>query len=97
VSALVAHGGFVGGDSPWMLIWFGLFVLGIVFIAMALRDDHKGEKDDSIRNLQDLRDLPLRNVRDAIRPKPAGRSPASMDGPRPRAIRGPRGPRGLVR
>ncbi|MGH2579797.1 MAG: hypothetical protein ACRDGP_02980 [Actinomycetota bacterium] len=97
MSAVVAHGGFVGGDSPWMLIWFGLFVLGIVFIAIALRDDRKGQKDDSIRDLQDLRDLPLRNVREAIRPKPAPRTPDPTDGPRPRAARGPRGPRGLVR
>lgn len=98
MSAVVAHGGFVGGDSPWMLIWLGLFVLGILFIAMALRDDRKGQKDDSIPDLQDLRDLPWRNdVRNAIRPKPAARSPASTDGPRPRAVRGPRGPRGLVR
>lgn len=97
MSALVGHGGFIGGDSPWVLIWFGLLVLGIVFIAMALRDDHKGQKDDSIRNLQDLRDLPLRHVHEAIRPKPASRTPDPADGPRPRAVRGPRGPRGLVR
>lgn len=97
MSALVGHGSFVGGDSFWMLIWFGLLVLGILFIAVALRDDRKGEKDDSIRNLQDLRDLPLRNVREAIRPKPAPRIPDPADGPRPRAVRGPRGPRGLVR
>ena len=94
MSAIIAHGSVVGGDSPWMLIWFGMFLFGILFIALALRDDsHREKEDDSVTDLQDRRDLPLRHLIKSTRPEP---SPASEKSLSRRGSHGPNGPRGLV-
>jgi hypothetical protein len=95
---------FVGGETPLVLIWFGLFFLGLLFIARALRDDGRGrEKDDSITDLDKVRNLPLRHVKEAIRQGPPtahadaeGSAPAKAS--RSRSIHGrTRGPIGLVK
>lgn len=99
ISALIAQGAVTGGDSPYVLIWFFLFIFGILFIALALRGDQKTEQtDDSVRALDDQRALPLKCVRDALRPpRPPKRSQDSPDGTRPRTLQRTGGPRGLVR
>jgi len=82
-----------------MILWFVLSLVGMLFIALALRDDRRKEEneDGSVPNLQDLRDLPLRNVREAIKPKPARRRKTPSAGDlKSRGVSGARGPRGLV-
>jgi hypothetical protein len=99
MNALVAHGSVVGGDAPVMLIWFVLFFFGVLFIALALRDDRRNQSgsNDTIRNLQDLRDHPLRNVHEAIRPKRT-RPASTEERPKPRSPHHrTTGPRGIVR
>jgi hypothetical protein len=97
VNAVFAH---VGMDGASMIIWFGLFMAGALFIGLALRDEtriDKKEEDASVRQIRDVSNLPLNQVREALRPKPA----ASADRPRttsphPHRPRSPHGPR-LVR
>lgn len=102
---MVAFGGFPAGDTPWVFLWFGMLMAGVMFIAMALKDENRHkEQDDSVRDLQELRDLPLRAVREALRPprppkqSPDPSRPRSAPAPRPRTY-GARtgGPRGLVK
>ena len=98
MTVLIAQGAIPGGYSPYLLIWFLLLIFGILFIALALRGDQKSQEDDSIPNLEDLRNLPLRAVREAIRPpRPAKPTKDPEDRPRPRAVHLTGGPRGLVR
>ena len=98
MSALIAHGAMAGGAGPYLLIWFVLFLVGFLFIAVALKGDKKSQEDDSIPNLEDVRSLPLRAVREAIRPpRPPKRTPDATEGARPRVVHRTGGPRGLVR
>jgi hypothetical protein len=102
VNAIIA-GGYSGGNTPLVLIWFGLFFLGLLFIANALRSDAKDRtKDDSITDLDKVRNLPLRHVKEAIYRRPPGASTDAEDpgskGPKSRSISGrSRGPLGLVK
>jgi hypothetical protein len=86
-----------------VLIWFGLFFLGLLFIANALRSDGRDRpKDDSITDLDKVRNLPLRHVKEAIYRRPPGSSTPTEDaeskGPKSRSVAGrSRGPIGLVK
>jgi hypothetical protein len=89
-------------DGASMIIWFGLLMLGALFIGLALRDEGRIDKkeDESIRQIRDVSNLPLNHVREALRPPPPAR-PAPTDRPRtssphPHRPRHPSGPR-LVR
>ena len=100
----IIAGGYVAGDTPLVLIWFGLFFLGLLFIANALRSDARNRpKDESVTDLDKVRNLPLRHVKEAINRRPPGSSiraegSESVKGPKPRSITGrSRGPMGLVK
>jgi hypothetical protein len=89
-------------DAASMIIWFGLFMLGALFIGLALRDEGRIEKqeDESVRQIRDVSNLPLNHVREALRPRP---TPRATPTERPRTVsphahrpRHPEGPR-LVR
>lgn len=98
MSGLLAH---VGMDAASMLIWFGMFAIGILFIGWALRDEGRTEKqadelDGSVRQIRDVSNLPLNHVREALRPRPTPTArPRSTPEHRTRP-RHPDGPR-LVR
>jgi hypothetical protein len=91
----------IGLDPASMIVWMGLMILGLIFIGLALRDEGRDEKpgDGSVRRIPDPRELPLKHVRDAIRPPRPARPhpPANAAGVaphhrRPRPYRGPHGP-----
>ena len=86
-----------------MIIWFGLMMLGMIFIGLALRDERRVEHqsgDPSVRRIPDPRELPLKQVRDALRPprpvRPVASDTESRPGSAPahRRRHTPRGPHG---
>jgi hypothetical protein len=85
-------------DAASMIIWFGLFMIGALFIGLALRDEGKIDKqeDESIRQIRDVSNLPLNHVREALRQRPAPSERPRTPSPHPHRPRQPHGPR-LVR
>jgi hypothetical protein len=89
MTGLFAHAGM---DVASMLVWFGMFAIGILFIALALRDEKRDEEAErsSMRQIRDVNSLPLNHVREALRQRPPqGAAPPT----RPRAASHPAGSR----
>ena len=87
-----------------MLVWFAMMTIGMLVIGYVLREGaRETDHGESVHRLQDPRDLPLRAVRDALRPpRPPTPAPARAGGhrhPPRRRRRRPRDPNGprLVR
>jgi hypothetical protein len=62
-----------------MVVWFGMFLLGTLFIALALRDERRDEEaersQNAVRQIRDVNTLPLNHVREALRPRPVASQP----------------------
>ena len=82
MTAVLAHAGL---DVMSMFVWFGMFILGTLFIALALRDEKRDEEaersQDTVRQIRDVSTLPLNHVREALRPRPVASQPRERPTP----------------